>query len=117
MGDNQATMDKFRAAIDSGHMESLSAVLIDAASDDFVEEWPQSGERIVGRDAAIKLGEGYKGATGMSPKMTFRRMVGSGDSYVVEGTIGISGNENRAVEQLNINAELKYQMRSQETPT
>jgi hypothetical protein len=87
MGDNQATMEKFRAAIDSGHMGALSAVLIDAASDDFVEEWPQSGERIVGRAAAIKLGEGYQGATGTSPKMTFRRMTGSGDTYVVEGTI------------------------------
>jgi ketosteroid isomerase-like protein len=87
MGDNQATMEKFRAAIDSGHMEALSAVLIEAASDDFVEEWPQSGERIVGRDAAIKLGEGYQAATGAQPKMTFRRMLGSGDTYVVEGTI------------------------------
>jgi hypothetical protein len=87
MGSNEAIMEKFRAAMDSGHVEALSAVLIEAASDDFVEEWPQSGERIVGRDAAIKLGEGYKGATGMSPKMTFRRMLGSGDTYVVEGTI------------------------------
>jgi hypothetical protein len=59
----------------------------DGATDDYVQEWPQSGERIVGREAAIKLGEGYEQATGTMPRMTFRRAVGAGDVYVIEGTI------------------------------
>ena len=84
---NAAVMERFRAAIESGDMGAMTQLLIDAAADDFVQEWPQSGERIRGREASMKLMEGYEGATGSSPKMSFRRMTGSGDSYVVEGTI------------------------------
>jgi hypothetical protein len=87
MGDNRAAMEQFRKAFEAGNVEAFSEAIDAAASDEFVEEWPQSGERIVGRAAAIKLGEGYKAATGTQPKMTFRRMLGSGDTYVVEGTI------------------------------
>ena len=28
---------------------------VDSLHDDFVEEWPQSGERIIGRDNAIAI--------------------------------------------------------------
>jgi ketosteroid isomerase-like protein len=87
MGSNDAVMERFRAALNSGDIKQLSAALIDSVSDDFVQEWPQSGERIVGRDAVIKLNEGYEGATGTSPKMTLRRILGSGDTYVAEATI------------------------------
>jgi hypothetical protein len=87
MGSNQAVIDRFKAAIESNDMGEMAGTLIDVSTDDFVQEWPQSGERIVGRDAAIKLNEGYTQATGMTPKMSFRRMLGAGDIYVVEGTI------------------------------
>jgi len=87
MGSNQESIDRFKAAIQSNDMGELARTLIDVATDDFVQEWPQSGERIVGRDAAIKLNEGYAQATGTSPKMSFRRIVGSGDIYAIEGTI------------------------------
>jgi hypothetical protein len=68
-------------------MAAFAAVLEDSAADDFVEEWPQSGERIVGLEAYRKINEGYEAATGTSPKMAVRRISGSGDLYVVEGTI------------------------------
>ena len=87
MGSNEAVMERFRAVVESGDMGALAGLLIESATDDFVEEWPQSGERIVGRDAAIKLGEGYAGATGSAPKMSLRRILGSGDVYAVEGSI------------------------------
>ncbi len=87
MGANDAVMEEFRAAMESSDMGQLSRILRASSTDDFVQEWPQSGERIVGREAAIKLDESYSAATGKSPTMTFRRMLGGGDVYVVEGTI------------------------------
>jgi hypothetical protein len=87
MGANDAVMQEFKAALESSDMGQVSKVLRASSTDDFVQEWPQSGERIVGREASIKLDEAYQGATGMSPKMTFRRMLGGGDIYAVEGTI------------------------------
>jgi hypothetical protein len=87
MGANDAVMEQVRAAMESSDMGQLSRVLRAIATDDFVQEWPQSGERIVGKEASIKLDEAYQGATGTSPKMTFGRMLGGGDIYVVEGTI------------------------------
>ena len=87
MENNQAVMDKVKAAIESDDIAAMGGLLIEYASDDFVQEWPQSGERIVGRDAAMKLAKSYPEATGSQPKMTFRRMLGAGDLYVIEGTI------------------------------
>jgi SnoaL-like domain len=87
MGANDAVMEQFRAAMKSNDLAELARTLRASSTDDFVQEWPQSGERIVGREAAIKLDEAYEGATGTSPKMTYRRMLGGGDVYVAEGTI------------------------------
>jgi hypothetical protein len=87
MGSNQAVMDKFKAAMESGDVAAMGPMLVQSASEDFVEEWPQSGERIVGRDAAIKINDSYEQSTGTTPKITFRRMLGGGDVYVVEATI------------------------------
>ena len=49
--------------------------------DDFVQEWPQSGERIVGRASAIAINRNFPG--GM-PAMKVRRTVASGDLAVLE---------------------------------
>jgi hypothetical protein len=87
MGDNRAAMDQFRKAMDSGSIEEFSAALDAAASDDFVEEWPQSGERIRGKATVKKINEGYSTATGTTPNLKLRRIIGEGDVQVVEGTI------------------------------
>ena len=87
MGANDAVMAEFRVAMETSDLSEVSRILRASSTDDFVQEWPQSGERIVGREAAIKLDESYAGATGTTPKMTFRRMLGAGDIYVAEGTI------------------------------
>ncbi|MBO0690378.1 MAG: nuclear transport factor 2 family protein [Candidatus Dormibacteraeota bacterium] len=52
-----------------------------ARAEDFVMEMPQSGERIVGRDTMRALQEAYP----HPPSATLRRIVGSGDVFVVEG--------------------------------
>jgi ketosteroid isomerase-like protein len=57
----------------------------DAASryvhEDFVQEWPQSGERIVGRDNAIAINQNFPGGL---PTMRFRRTLAGGDLAVLE---------------------------------
>jgi hypothetical protein len=87
MGSNDAVVEQFRAAIESGDLSELARVMRSSSSDDFVQEWPQSGERIVGRENAIKLDEMYEGATGTKPTIKLRRILGGGDVYVVEATI------------------------------
>jgi ketosteroid isomerase-like protein len=47
----------------------------------YVQEWPQSGERIVGAEDALAIDRDFPG--GM-PAMTFRRTVASGDLAVLE---------------------------------
>jgi ketosteroid isomerase-like protein len=57
----------------------------DAAADllheDFVQEWPQSGERIVGRDNAIAINQNFPGGL---PTMRFRRTLSGGELAVLE---------------------------------
>jgi hypothetical protein len=48
---------------------------------DFVQEWPQSGERIVGADNALAIDRNFPG--GM-PSMNLRRVRAAGDLAVVE---------------------------------
>jgi ketosteroid isomerase-like protein len=49
--------------------------------DDFVQEWPQSGERIVGRDNALAIERNFP--VGL-PTMRFRRTLAAGDLAVLE---------------------------------
>ena len=49
--------------------------------DHYVQEWPQSGERIVGRDNAIAINQQFPGGL---PSMRFRRTLAGGDLAVLE---------------------------------
>ena len=49
--------------------------------ENFVQEWPQSGERIVGRDNAIAINRHFPGGL---PRMTFRRTVAAGPLAVLQ---------------------------------
>ncbi len=50
-------------------------------SEDFVLEWPQSGERIEGPDDALEIDRNFPGGL---PSMRFRRTVAGGDLAVLE---------------------------------
>ncbi len=52
----------------------------EARSPDYVMEMPQSGERIVGRDAMRSMQEAFPNP----PEAKVRRIVGSGDLFVME---------------------------------
>jgi ketosteroid isomerase-like protein len=64
-------------AIEAGDWQTAS----DHLHEDFVQEWPQSGERIVGRDNALAVDRNYPGGV---PRMTIRRVLGSGELAVLE---------------------------------
>jgi ketosteroid isomerase-like protein len=64
-------------AMQAGDWEAVGGYL----HDDFVQEWPQSGERIVGRDNAIAINQHFPGGL---PAMRFRRTLAGGDLAVLE---------------------------------
>jgi ketosteroid isomerase-like protein len=55
--------------------------------DDFVQEWPQSGERIRGRENCMAVNRNYPGL----PKMSPRRFLSGGDLVTSEVTLDYGG--------------------------
>jgi SnoaL-like domain len=86
MGENSAAIQRFRDAVQSGDLGSMAALMDEFTADNFVQEWPQSGERI-NRENSKKLAEQYSEQTGTSPKMQLKGIRESGDLVVIEGTI------------------------------
>jgi ketosteroid isomerase-like protein len=69
--------EKLWKALQAGDWETAGSLL----HDDFVQEWPQSGERIIGRDNAIAIERSFPGGL---PTMRFRRTLADGDLAVLE---------------------------------
>lgn len=86
MADNSALAAAFEAALSSGDYRKVMALLEDWATDDFVQEWPQSGERL-SRAGSLRLAEAYGEQSGSEPSFIYKRMLGGGDVFVVEGTM------------------------------
>ena len=86
MGDRQEMIQAVEAAMNAGDLASMTGLIQKYSTDDFVEEWPQSGERLT-KAASLSMAEHYPEMSGTSPKMTYKRMLGGGDVFVVEGTI------------------------------
>jgi hypothetical protein len=86
MGDIREMQREFEAALKSGEVGSMAKLTKKYSTDDFVEEWPQSGERL-SKAASMKMAENYAEMSGTNPKFTYKRMLGGGDIFVVEGTI------------------------------
>jgi hypothetical protein len=86
MGDNMAMAAAFEEVLKTGDFARLSEMIKEYATEDFVEEWPQSGERLT-KAASLRMGEAYEQMSGTTPKFSYKRMLGGGDVFVVEGTI------------------------------
>lgn len=86
MADNGEMAAAFEAAMQSGDFGAMTKLTRDYASDDFVQEWPQSGERL-NLENSTKLSESYGESTQTAPVFTYKRMLGGGDLFVVEGSI------------------------------
>ncbi|HVF08743.1 MAG TPA: nuclear transport factor 2 family protein, partial [Actinomycetota bacterium] len=52
--------------------------------DEYVQEWPQSGERIEGPEDALAINRNFPGGL---PAMSIRRTRGSGDQVVLEAEL------------------------------
>ena len=86
MDANRQLIESYRETVERGDLEGLTRLQREAIADDFVQEWPQSGERIRGENA-LKVSQEYSSATGTNPTMKLRRITGEGNHYVVEATI------------------------------
>src|SRR6266566_8043465 len=75
--DNRATLERTLEATFRSDFEAAGL----AMADDAVVEWPQSGERIVGRQACLTV---YKNYPGGSPAYQLRRITGGPDVFTVE---------------------------------
>jgi hypothetical protein len=86
MGDNRELAAAFEEVLQTGDFSQIGGLIRQHATDDFVQEWPQSGERMT-RDQAIRIGDSYEAGSGTRPTFSYRRMVGGDDVFVVEGSI------------------------------
>ena len=86
MADTREMVAAFETALRSGDFAGLQQLTQTYATDDFVQEWPQSGERLT-KEASIRLGESYGELSGTSPTFTYKGMRGGDDHFVIEGTI------------------------------
>ena len=87
MTDMQQLAAAYETALKSGDLGQMTKLAHEYGTDDFVQEWPQSGERLT-KENSIKLLESYAGmSVGPQPKFTYKRMLGGGDVFVVEGSI------------------------------
>jgi ketosteroid isomerase-like protein len=75
--DVRTVTEAFWAAVTAGDWDTAAGHL----HPDFVQEWPQSGERIVGADNALAIDRNFPG--GM-PSTNIRRVRTAGDLSVVE---------------------------------
>ncbi len=101
MADNRTTVEQFLQAMGTNDVEAQERLL----SDDIVEEYPQSGERIRGKDNRRAIIENYPGgtpretsATGRAPKPPV--VTGAGDRFTAAGQITYPNGETWAVVSL-----------------
>jgi ketosteroid isomerase-like protein len=88
--ENRDAIDRYFQAFKQRDLEAIA----DLMHDDYVEEYPQSGERIRGKDNWRKIAENYPGL----PNMTDHSYVLSGDLGVMKMTLEYDGNRVYACE-------------------
>jgi ketosteroid isomerase-like protein len=77
--ENRQTVERFYGLIGNQDWDSIREFLHEG----FIQEWPQSGERIRGADNALGLNQNYPGL----PKIDVRRVLASGDLVTAEVTL------------------------------
>jgi len=88
MADNRTTVDQFISAMDKMDIEAQERLL----SDDFVDEYPQSGEVTRGNDKRRASMENYPGGTpretsASRPNPKPPIVTGAGDNFTASGQI------------------------------
>jgi hypothetical protein len=85
--DRESMANQLRSVYSSGDVKEVARQIPKLATRELVQDWPQSGERIRGRDNVIAVNEHYEDSTGSAPKMTLRRLVPPGSAWVAEAVI------------------------------
>jgi hypothetical protein len=85
--DNQAMKQKIEEIYTSGDMQDFARAQDEMAADDIVQEWPQSGERIRGKDNIRAVNMNYPAGSGTSPTAKLRRVLTPGEAWVIESVI------------------------------
>lgn len=83
---NRAVIERYWPAFDSRDGPAVGEI----AHDDLVTEWPQSGERIVGKENCVVVLRSYPGG---GPTRTARRTIGSGNVWITESTLDYPNGE------------------------
>jgi hypothetical protein len=78
---------RITALYEEGDMEAFSRELAPLLGDDMVYEFPQSGERFVGKDKIMAMNQSYPASTGTAPKASLRRVLKPGQAWIIESTI------------------------------
>ena len=86
MGDMEQMAARFEAVLQTGDFAKLTELIQEYGTDDFVEEWPQSRERL-SKASAIKMAEVYPQMSGTNPTFHYTRMLGAANLFTIEGTI------------------------------
>jgi ketosteroid isomerase-like protein len=87
--ENRQTVERLWQLLEKQDWTAAGALL----HDDFVQEWPQSGERIRGRDNTMAINQNYPGF----PTSTVRRTLADGDLVTSEVVLDYSGQIYRGV--------------------
>jgi len=97
----RAVVERLARAIEAKDFEGQAALV----TDDYIDEMPQSGERIRGRENALAIARNYPGGVGtvesnrlvgaedkwlLTPSFNVMRIEGSGDVYTYVGTVRYS---------------------------
>ena len=82
--DNRATLENMITAKVRGDWDEVG----EAMADDAIVDWPQSGERLVGRQACLTV---YRNYPGGSPRYELQRITGGPDVFTVEARGDYSG--------------------------
>ena len=84
--DNRAILERTLDAMYGGDLDTAT----EAMADDAVVEWPQSGERIIGRQACLTV---YRNYPGGSPAYRLQRITGGPDVFTVEAVGDYGGQQ------------------------
>ena|SRR2546425_3424804 len=84
---NDQMAKRIREVYELGDLQKFAEAQYEMAAADIVMEWPQSGERIRGRENIAAVNRNYQASTGTAPKMELRRILRPGEAWVIEGTI------------------------------
>jgi ketosteroid isomerase-like protein len=86
---NRATVERYWPSLQGGDFAAVTELY----HEDAVQEWPQSGERVVGRANIMAINENYPGL----PAGTVRRITGAGDLWIAELTLDYGGDRYESV--------------------